>query len=166
MDASVVRAAGETQHPTSSRCREFLLDILLICHRVVVSDDIMREWKKHASNYSLRWLAAMRSKGKIIHVVPAPSGLMVQIIECAEWEEKEIAAMQKDLLLILAALGADRIIASGDTTVHDLFVRAAVTVDSISSIVWVNPSREEDHCGEWLTAGARHMQELTLGGAG
>lgn len=164
VDASVARAAGETSHPVSSRCREFLNDMLIICHRVVMSDDIRREWDKHASVYSVRWLAAMRSKGKVVRVTPGPSDLMERIISAAEWKTKDTAAMEKDLLLPLAALATDRLVASGDSRVRDEFAKAARLVDTLSSIVWVDPSKEEDHCGEWLRAGARHETTLTLRG--
>lgn len=162
VDASVARAAGETTHPVSSRCREFLQDMLTICHRVVMSDDIQREWSKHASVYSTRWLAAMRSRGKVVKVTPGPSDFMEQITDATEWTPAEIAAMEKDLLLPLAAIETDRLVASGDSKVRDYFAKAARHVDSLSSIVWVDPSRSEDHCGKWLQAGARHGDAPTL----
>jgi hypothetical protein len=64
VDASVAGAAGERSHPSSQMCRQFLLDMLTICHKAVMSPELMTEWGNHASNYSVRWLAAMRSKRK------------------------------------------------------------------------------------------------------
>lgn len=45
--ASVTRSAGETEHPVSRSCREALLDILDICHHMIVTPDLQSEWKKH-----------------------------------------------------------------------------------------------------------------------
>jgi hypothetical protein len=162
VDASVARAAGETEHPHSERCREFLLDMLLICHRVVMSDDITREWEKHASGYSVKWLRAMRKRGKVVRVTPEATGLMDRIAAAADWSEKDMAAMEKDLLLLLGALATDRLVASGDGKVRDRFAKAAVSVAEIAPVTWVNPSLAEDHCGTWLHAGARHDDACAL----
>lgn len=66
VDASVANSAGNGTHPTSRMCREFLLDMMSICHKVVVTQAISIEWKNHASTFSVRWLAAMRAKRKLI----------------------------------------------------------------------------------------------------
>lgn len=163
VDASIAMSAGTRSHPSSQRSREFLLDMLDICHRLVTSKDISVEWKRHASKFSIGWLAAMRSKGKIITVTPTPKNIMERIMEASDWSGIQIAAMEKDLLLILAAMETDELIASADSTVRDLFAKAASTVDSIARIVWVNPITESDHCGEWLKAGARYHGDLALG---
>lgn len=162
VDASVARAAGETEHPTSQRCRQFLMDMLAICHKVVMSDEIAVEWKKHASGYSIRWLAAMRSRGKVVKVTPAMSDLFDRVVASAEWSANDMAAMEKDLLLLFAALATDKLVASGDDRVRGHFVKAAATVAEIAPITWVNPALAEDHCGGWLHAGARHDESLTL----
>jgi hypothetical protein len=71
--------------------------------------------------------------------------------------------MEKDMLLILAALETDQLIASGDSTARDLFTKAASMMDTIASIVWVNPIKESDNCCDWLKSGARYTVDLTLG---
>lgn len=163
VDASIAMSAGTRSHPTSQRSREFLLDMLTICHKVVTSKGISAEWDRHASKFCVGWLAAMRSKGKVVVVIPELGDLMERVIGANDWSRKEIAAIEKDLLLILAALQADQLIASGDSTVKNLFAKSALAVDSIAGIIWVNPITEEDHCGNWLKAGARYDQALTLG---
>lgn len=163
IDASVARAAGETEHPTSQRCRLFLLDVLTICHRVVLSEDIMREWNKHASRYSVKWLRAMRKRGKVIKVTPDAFDLFERILATADWSAKDIAAMEKDMLLPLAALATDHLVASGDNRVRDRFAMAAADVAELGGITWINPATAADHCGTWLHGGARHDAEHTLG---
>jgi len=54
VDASVARSAGETSHLDSVLCREFLQAMLKICHRVVLTPEIEREWRKHASRCTLQ----------------------------------------------------------------------------------------------------------------
>src|SRR5262249_6151330 len=65
VDASVARSAGTTENPTSQLCRQFLDAMLTICHKVVMTDDIDKEWRKHGSRYSMSWLAAMQSRRKL-----------------------------------------------------------------------------------------------------
>src|SRR5690606_39247163 len=64
VDASVARSAGSTEHPASVASRQFLQEMLAICHRVVMTDEIEQEWKRHRSGFATSWLATMRSKGK------------------------------------------------------------------------------------------------------
>lgn len=163
VDASIAASAGMGSHPSSQRCRQFLLDMLFICHKVVTSKEISVEWKNHASKFSVGWLAAMRSRGKIVVVTPDSGDLLEHIVLLNEWTAKDIAAIEKDMLLILAALEADQLIASGDSTARELFARAAKLTDGIASIVWVNPVKESDNCGDWLKSGARYAVDLTLG---
>ena len=165
VDASIAMSAGTRSHPSSQRSREFLLDMLVICHQVVTSREISVEWKKHATKFFVGWLAAMRSKRKLITVTPEPGNHMELILGANDWAINEIAAMEKDMLLILAALETDELIASGDSTARDLFAKAANSVDRIARIIWVNPIAENDHCGEWLKSGARYDATLTLGRA-
>jgi hypothetical protein len=163
VDASVAASAGEHVHPSSQRCREFMLDMLTICHKVVMSKDIKTEWEMHASNFSIKWLAAMRGKGKVVHVQPEPGDLWDQIQGAREWTAKESAAMEKDLLLLVAALESDHLIASCDEKVRQLFAEAAVHLRHLKSIMWVNPTADDGHHGDWLHAGCRHDPVLSLG---
>ena len=47
IDADVLHSAGgeEATHSTAKRCRDFLKAVLTICHRVVRTPDIDKEWK-------------------------------------------------------------------------------------------------------------------------
>jgi predicted NAD/FAD-dependent oxidoreductase len=164
VDASVANSAGNGTHPTSRMCREFLLDMMTICHKVVVSQEISLEWKNHASSFSITWLAAMRAKRKIVTVNPHVEGsFVVRIQNASGFTSQQIAAMEKDLLLIAAALETDNLIASCDSKAKRLFAQAAVQIDDIKNIVWVNPNDEADRCGDWLKSGARHVPERSLG---
>jgi hypothetical protein len=165
VDASVANSAGNATHPTSRMCREFLLDMMTICHRVVVTREILIEWKNHASSFSVTWLAAMRTKRKVVTVYPEAGGsYVVRIQDASGFTPQQIAAMEKDLLLVLAALETDNLIASCDSKARNLFARAAVQMEDIKNIVWVNPNDETDRCSDWLKSGARQASERSLGG--
>lgn len=124
----------------------------------------MIEWKNHASSFSVNWLAAMRAKRKIVTVHPDGEGSYeVRIQDISGFTPRQIAAMEKDLLLILAALETDGLIASCDSKARDLFAQAAVQIADIRGIVWVNPNETIDHCSDWLKSGARHTSERSLG---
>lgn len=145
-------------------CREFLLDMMTICHKVVVSREILIEWTNHASSFSVSWLAAMRAKRKIVTVYPTVEGsYVVRIQDISGFTHQQIAAMQKDLLLILAALETDNLIASCDSKAEGLFARAAAQIGDFRNIVWVNPNDEAAHCSDWLKSGARYAPERSLG---
>jgi hypothetical protein len=164
VDASVAQSAGNSTHPTSRMCREFLLDMLIICHKVVLTQDISTEWRNHASSFSVNWLAAMRAKRKVVSVHPDDDGTYGgQIQAVPDVTVQQIAAMEKDLLLILAALETDSLIASCDSKARALFVQAAREIEEIRNIIWVNPNKENDSCSQWLKSGARHAAERSLG---
>jgi hypothetical protein len=72
IDKDVFCAAG-LKTDTESRsfiCRSVLDATLEICHRVVISKDINKEWRhdldKHPAKYGWMWFAKMRSKDKVI----------------------------------------------------------------------------------------------------
>ena len=69
IDASVARAAGDTSmHPTSRSCRDFLLAILEICHRFVMTQSIKEEWDKHQSGFARKWRVSMVARKKLVVV--------------------------------------------------------------------------------------------------
>jgi hypothetical protein len=81
IDASVARSATLSDNPTSTACREFLQAILAVCHRIVLSAEISREWERHAlqtqavaelrrTRFLANWMVAMsrRKGGKILRV--------------------------------------------------------------------------------------------------
>jgi hypothetical protein len=83
IDASVARSATLSQDATATACRQFLNDVLDICHRVVITREVKSEWDYAALQFNRKsdevrakflvaWMFAMQRKGKILrpHVVP------------------------------------------------------------------------------------------------
>ncbi len=56
IDSDVARSAGTKEDPISQSCREVLQAVLSICHKVVLTEDIFAEWKRHRSNFTFVWL--------------------------------------------------------------------------------------------------------------
>jgi len=63
IDADVMRSASEKEHPISSNSREVLELVRDRGHRVVHSQRIFEEHKKHESRYSSTWRVSMIATG-------------------------------------------------------------------------------------------------------
>src|SRR5437867_10648595 len=100
VDASVARAAGETEHPVSTACRWFLEEMRKVCHRIVMTDAISQEWKKHRSNFAYRWLSSMTAKRKVVRVDSEENPALRQAICSLQLREKERDAILKDIHLV------------------------------------------------------------------
>jgi hypothetical protein len=60
------------------------------------------------------------------------------------------ARQKKDVHLLEAAHGADRIICSCDATACDYFRRLVDLVDWVGDIAWIDPDQEADEAIAWL----------------
>jgi len=156
IDASVAHAAGpeEAVHPTAKHCRDFLLAVLDICHRMTVSAAIDEEWNEHQSGFARRWRRSMFAKKKIDRVeVNADETLRHQLEDVAA-TDKQRNAMLKDVYLIEAALVADLRVVALDEAVRNLFRDAALSVAALRKVYWVNPDKEGESPLAWLQSGA------------
>jgi hypothetical protein len=165
VDASVARSAGETEHPVSAACRDFMLTMLTVCHQVVLTVEIEREWKKHGSNFAVIWLAAMRRRRKVVHVVPDAevARLLGSAVDRCSLDPVRQGAVRKDMLLVLAAWEADKAVASRDDRMRDLLASLVTEVEGLAGVVWVNPAAAAEGPLEWLRAGARPERDRRLG---
>lgn len=164
IDADVARAAGgkEAKHPTSKNCRDFLDSVRVICHHVVMTKDINREWAKHQSKFSESWRSSMVARRKLHSINVNTDDALREKIECSKAEEKEKEAMVKDIPLIEAAMEADKIVASLDETVRELFADTSNGITELKGIVWINPSKSEENPIEWLETGAKNEKKRQL----
>ena len=167
IDASVARSAGgeEATYPTSVHCREFLKAVLDICHKVVMTPDIREEWNKHQSEFARKWRSQMVARRKFEFLdIPVNDDLWEKI-DILAGSNKHRAEMFKDLRLIEAALATDKtVISLDDKTARKFFGKAAVQVDELKDIVWVNPDKiEEEKPIEWLENGAEAESDRILG---
>lgn len=70
--------------------------------------------------------------------------------------------MQKDRLLIEAALETDLRIVSADDRVRGHFSRGAKAIDALRALLWSNPHTPEEECIEWVVAGAPRTTDKLL----
>ena len=135
IDACVARAAGETAHPVSSACREFLNQILEICHNAAWTPFLKEEWDNHQSGYAVKWKGSMARKGKPLrNIDPAPIDLDLSVFSPTAQD-----AISKDLHLLEAAFAAEKEI----VTLDDKLILALKTRPEgkklLKQILWHHP---------------------------
>jgi hypothetical protein len=164
VDTSIIRSAGpkEAANPTSKHCRDTLVDILTICHHIVMTPDIQEEWNKHQSGFARTWRVSMVAHRKLDLIRVAPDTALRERLQRVVKRSRSAEAMLKDCRLIEAAMSADQIVLSLDETVRALFAGASHTVGEIGHIIWVNPDIEEDKCAQWLADGAKQERPRQL----
>lgn len=144
IDTSVAKAAGESEHPVSKYCRDFLKGVLEICHSLVMTQRISDEWKKHRSLFTAKWQRVMVAKKKVDSInITQREDLQKEIISKAA-SKRDREEMKKDLSLIEAALATDRIVVSLDEEAKKLFTEAARHVVRLKQIAWINPHQDND----------------------
>ena len=164
IDASVARAAGGEAATArdSVRCRDFLRAVLKICHHVVMTGEIAKEWKKHQSRFAYLWRYSMEARKKVDRPAQMlPQGIR-ETIQLSSLNGKGQREMLKDAHLLEAAVASDRIIVSLDEGARTLFSQAKVLRRCVGRITWVNPSRFGDAAIEWLRHGANPRQKWRL----
>lgn len=160
VDASVARRAGNvmTLGALSLLCRDVLVEIERHEHRVVISDDIRREWKAQASKYSWLWITNMISRNRHAAVDPSVDEELRKVIDALPEDDRQAA--RKDLLLTEAALDSDYRVISLDRAMREILHRVAQDLPKIGAIHWVDPER--DQCLPWIIAGGPDDSDLQI----
>jgi hypothetical protein len=156
VDASVAKAAGplESRHPTGARCRDFLIALRGVGHRIAWSLAIKAEWDKHQGAFAAQWRTSMTDLKKLIPVADELVQELREAIEGHAEDQSVVAIMLKDAHLIEAALATDSRLSSLDENARGHFSRLAATYSDIRPIIWVNPDVAEERGVEWLEDGA------------
>jgi len=162
VDASVVRAAGSSEHPTSSACRSLLFRIRSVCHHVVLTPELKEEWDRHESQVSQQWRASMRSLRKVDDLNPATEDALRDLITSRMGLANERQQMQKDLRLIEAALEADLIVVSLDNRARTAFANLARYSKVLCSVKWINPVDDRERLTAWLEGRATADRDWRL----
>jgi hypothetical protein len=156
IDADVAQAAGspESKHPRGIRCREVLMAVRGVCHRMAWSQAIKAEWDIHAakSQFAWTWLLSMMRLNKL-RPVELPGAGLAGAIGASALDDGVKAILVKDCHLVEAALATDSRVVSLDETARGHFVSIAATIEELKPIMWVNPETDEDAV-RWLEAGA------------
>ncbi len=163
IDASVASAASLKEHPVSRACRDTLLAVLNICHRMVMTKDISDEWGRHQSGFSLRWQRTMNAKKKIIRIEVGRHNALRERLAQLQLDRQSRENILKDVHLVEAALATDHAILSLDRTARVCFRQAAKAVGILKPLVWLDPSSPDHQTVEWLEQGAVSGSKRTLG---
>lgn len=163
IDASVARSAGTREHPVSKRARDFLLVFMESDNTVVMTSEIQAEWKKHQTILAQRWLATMTAKKRRIHLKEVTLPELRAELPHACKDPDKLQAMEKDLLLVEAALATDQYVVSCDDKVRRYLGETCIQIPALRAIIWVNPLAEAESACEWLKEGAKADKHRTLG---
>lgn len=171
IDASVARSAGgeEGVHPTSKRCRDFLIAVLGVCHRMAVSPATEDEWKRHRSRFASVWRYSMEARKKVARLGPCTDEVLRQRVERLARRNpipgRLADVLDKDLHLIEAAIAADSIIVSLDEAAKGAFSMAAGSIRELRALTWINPDDASGDVIAWL-AGDADADDAWLLGSG
>jgi hypothetical protein len=165
IDACVARASGKENatYPTSKNCRDFLKAVLENGHRLAMTPDILAEWKAHESNFARKWRLGMIARKRItVLCVRQDELIRGKIVGCHN-NERVMAIMLKDMLLIEAACATGNSVISIDEEARSHFNRTALVVTELRCIIWVNPDRAQESPVTWLERGAPREAHRMLG---
>jgi hypothetical protein len=137
--------------------------MLTVCHRVVLTAEILEEWKMYRSGFSATWLVSMWARKKVCVSDPVVDPAMVDKLKRAQLSDKSEDALRKDARLVEAALATDLAVASLDEVARSLFRTVSKHWGRIKPIVWVNPAKADDQALAWLSDGAPQDKKRTLG---
>jgi hypothetical protein len=154
IDTNIARSVSESTNPTSINCRKFLETVRDLKFRVVVTPELLEEWKRHRSRVFNRWLTAMFARKLGTRLESVENQALREKIEKYGTSEKNIKEMLKDVLLLEAALATDETIASMNDIDRKRFAVITQHIIEIQAIIWVNPDIPDEKCLEWLEAGA------------
>ena len=170
IDVNITCAASEKESadPITKSSRDFLRCIVeTTSHKIVLTDAIRAEQRKHPSKFGESWLRTMIAKKRVRWIdVPADEMLRRKVEQTAT-SQNRLIHMQEDIHLIEAALRTDKTILSMDEEVKECFVHAAHTVVALRMIGWINPCKSDHTLDDmivlWLQNGAEIERERLLG---
>lgn len=141
IDASIARASGgeAAVHPTATCTRNFLLNVLEICHKAVMTPEIGAEWDRHQSSFARKWRRSMVARRKLIVIDSVGRDDLRRQIDQGVSSDNDKAAMLKDFHLVEAAIATDRRIVALDDEVRTLLSKESLMVSELRDVVWVNP---------------------------
>jgi hypothetical protein len=165
IDTDIARAASprDTIDPRPKDCHKLLVVVRDTKHRVVWTEAIRTEWKKHQSQFTQTWFASMIARKQVCWINAPTDDQLRGNIERHTVSEKKRDAMLKDTHLIEAALQADKIVISMDEKVRHAFGEVTQKIQPLALIVWGNPCVSEEAAIDWLQHGAPLEKERLLG---
>jgi len=137
VDASVAFSASETEHPVSRSCREALVSIRDICHRVIMTEAIQEQWHCHAKYFASKWLAGMYARKKVHRCEGVQLKRLGEAYKRLSASEQE--SLREDLCLIEGACAGDWIVVTEDKRIVAIWQKCQGQFHLPKPIVWINP---------------------------
>jgi hypothetical protein len=158
IDANIAQSAGSSDDPISLYSRECLNAVREHEHVAVFSQQLLEEWKEHASFVSRQWWRSMAARRRIENVEGAEFVIHLDpACACLE-EDKWKEDFRKDFHLVRAALATDQTILSNEINFPGYLSIVARTVTTLSELHYGNPAAEGEPCIAWVRAGAQADQ--------
>jgi hypothetical protein len=154
IDTTIARSYCESTHPTSTHCREFLNAVRDLEFRVVMTDGLLEEWKRHRSKIFRTWLTSMFGRKLVARIKDVENASLRQKIKKYASSETNKREMLKDVLLLEASMATDWRVSSMNDIDRKRFRDICEYIVEIREVVWVNPDIPAEKCLEWLEAGA------------
>jgi hypothetical protein len=153
-DASIAKACGKStaMYPTPMQCRNFLIELQKSHYDVVMTEDVQSEWKEYSSDFTKQWQCAMARKGRLKTIPNPEADLEIRnSIEPMAKTDQERVAINKDILLLEAALANDkRIVSLDENAIYKYYVANKSSVNKFHQLIWINPINITENSTEWL----------------
>ncbi|HWZ43925.1 MAG TPA: hypothetical protein VNW97_10625 [Candidatus Saccharimonadales bacterium] len=165
IDASVARAAGGegATYPASKHTRDCLTEVRANGHLLAFSPEIRAEWNRHQSSFARQWRLSMVARRRVRQIdSPRDENLRLRI-EKASRNTADWNIVEKDCILIEAAIVCDRVILSLDETARNLFRFCGAKVGEIRTVMWTNPAITEELIIDWIYSGCETEGHRMLG---
>lgn len=153
IDASIAKSAGgeDASYPTSQHTTSFLNHILTHQIRVILPPELHEEWKRHQSNFTIRWRSSMMAKDLIdLSPINKNRRLRNRVRSKTKCANSHQMAMLKDIHLIEGTTTRFSTISSLDDNVRHLFSKHYNDLEIIDSIYWIHPTEEFPDGFSWL----------------
>src|SRR5690349_18987807 len=121
IDACVIGRANEHTDEPSLRCAHFLVAVLEVQSRAVLTPELFAEWHRHMSFFAEQWLVRMFGEKQIERIQIVPDKTLRAAVERAASHPTAAAEMLKDCHLIEAARATDRAVVSIDEEARGYF---------------------------------------------
>lgn len=148
IDASVISSASDREDSsdlTPIACRACLDAVRHVCHHLVITPDLQREWKRHRSRFANTWRTSMYARKKVFALGERPKDeALAEVIMATAESDSEKRELEKDLVLVEAALATDSVVISRDREARRLLARAAAVVPQLRSLVWIDPVHDQN----------------------
>ncbi|EFO81349.1 hypothetical protein OSCT_0784 [Oscillochloris trichoides DG-6] len=105
----------------------------------------------------------MYARKKVIRLDIQDDQGFEEALSICSLDEKSKLAIRKDLHLLSAALMADEIIISSDEALRNLLRTFCLYAIRVKSIMYANPTLEQDYVIEWLRNGAVPEKKRRIG---